>query len=191
MDGDDQAGHARTTMSDAAIAIKNLDRLAFQSTSDADRQRPAKIVRVADVDSVQAARTRSHFSRLSGLDSLHRERARSRRSTRSKGASQNETSAIKERMSSTYRPLSLDQLLERLTTFTISSYSNKPVSKALLGPLGMAMNGWLHASGQKRDEVVCVTCTAQWHVTSDVAETCVKEEHEGWCPWRIRSCHGE
>lgn len=200
------------SLSEAMIAIKRLDRFAFYGTlAEQHHDEPlAKIQRVSDVvDEMesQASSRPSRFSRLTGIGQLHREKARQRKQSRTSMRRTttlnglNNTSINNER-SSTYRPLSLDMLLERLSTFSISTYSNKPESARLLSPLGMASNGWRHGEGQGRDEIVCVTCTATWKVEVSSrsttkeeqtslwieAEKDVREKHKEWCPWKIRSC---
>lgn len=200
------------SLSEAIIAIKKLDRFAFYGTlAEEYREEPlAKIQRVSDVVDEIGSETRnkpSRFSRLTGIGQLHREKARQRRQSRtslrkSAKSDNSSISTLNNERSSTYRPFSLDMLLDRLSTFSISTYSNKPDSARLLSPLGMASNGWRHGEGQGRDEVMCVTCAAAWKVEAPSTSTPreeqatawkekemnVREKHEEWCPWRIRSC---
>ncbi|MCO5589614.1 hypothetical protein L7F22_043582 [Adiantum nelumboides] len=199
------------SLSEAIIAIKKLDRFAFYGTlAEEDREEPlTKIQRVSDIVDEIGSETKnkpSRFSRLTGIGQLHREKARQRRQSRtSLRRTANDTvkaTTFNNERSSTYRPFSLDMLLERLSTFSISTYSNKPDSERLLSPLGMASNGWMHGEGQERDEVICVTCAAAWKVDAPLGSTSkeeqstfwkdkemdVREKHEDWCPWRIRSC---
>lgn len=200
------------SLSEAIIAIKKLDRFAFYGTlAEGYREEPkTKLQRVSDILDEIGSETRnkpSQFSRLTGIGQLHREKARQRRQSRTflrkSGKSDKTTKAtFNNERSSTYRPFSMDMLLERLSTFSISTYSNKPDSARLLSPLGMASNGWLHGESQERDEVVCVTCAAAWQVEVPLGsasneeqatlwktkEKDVREKHEEWCPWRIRSC---
>ncbi|PWN35671.1 uncharacterized protein FA14DRAFT_160718 [Meira miltonrushii] len=200
------------SLSEAIIAIKKLDRFAFYGTlAEEYREEPlAKIQKVSDVVDEIGSETRnkpSRFSRLTGIAQLHREKARQRRQSRtslrrSAKSDNTQKTTLNNERSSTYRPFSLDMLLERLSTFSISTYSNKPDAARLLSPLGMASNGWIHGAGQGRDEVSCVTCAAAWKVEAPSNSTSkeeqatvwkekekdVREKHEEWCPWRIRSC---
>jgi Rsm1-like/C3HC zinc finger-like len=198
------------SLSEAIIAIKKLDRFAFYGTlAEEYREEPlTKIQKVSDIVDEIGSETKnkpSRFSRLTGIGQLHREKSRQRRQSRTslrKTTNDTVKATFNNERSSTYRPFSLDLLLERLSTFSISTYSNKPDSARLLSPLGMASNGWMHGEGQERDEVICVTCTANWKVEAPLGSTSkeaqftfwkdkemdVREKHEDWCPWRIRSC---
>lgn len=198
------------SISEAALAIRNLDRHAFPGTLCPEEGTGRTALRVADVLAATSRRTaegmkQPQFSKLSGFGQLHRERARQRKRTVSAAVREKDDARrASSQRSSTYRPFSLSLLLKRLSTFSISTYSNKPDSVRLLSPLGMAMLGWSHGQDQARDEVQCDTCAVRWKVEVPAVgtkedqerewekiEQCIQTRHEAWCPWRIRSCSRE
>lgn len=192
------------------------------------QQQQQRRLRVADVDVDASLRERpSRFSSLIGIDGyIHRERARQRKQQREQARNSllsrrkevrhkaNDIQAWlgddvrntdpRSASSASYQPFSLSMLLKRVATFSISTYSSKPDACRLLSPLGMAMHGWERESGQARDEVSCVTCSAAWKVAAPPSATKeenariwkeiergMQEHHAPSCPWLLRSCHRE
>lgn len=155
----------------------------------------------------ESSQSVSQKSSMSGLSHLYRERARQRRKSR---AALHESNASKKEQvkqleqAATFQPFSLALLLERLATFSISTYSSKPEECRKLDPVNLAMQGWRHASGKERDVMTCLTCQAEWKASVEgivdqkdriaawkQIDDSVPSKHLHWCPWRLRGCHRE
>lgn len=210
--------YAHLTTGRASSTIRTLDAFAFPAISPAlssssssgppsalEPRSEVKRRKVADVvspSSEEAARKRSSFSSIAGLDHVQRERARARRLRKANPKGEGSSSSSSP---ATYQPFSREHLLSRLSTFTISSYTTKPAHHPRLSPLGVAIRGWSQAGVSTRDEVRCVTCAATCHLESPPAaqsrddkedvwsrrESDIVESHKSWCPWRLRGCDGE
>ena len=200
------AAFSHISRASAAEAIQHLDRYAFPDTLPTSAVSSLKRRKVSDVVESRASR----FSNLAGLSQLHRERARLRRSERlaasscsgkGRGKAKGEEEA---KLATSFQPFSLSLLLQRLSTFSMSTYSTKPAACAALGPVALAMRGWMHTSGRERDVLTCATCQAEWKAEvrgglSDMereqawktVEESIQSRHLAWCPWRLRGCHGE
>lgn len=95
-----------------------------------------------------------------------------------------------------YRPLSEDDLLERIATFTLTLWSDrKPEGCSVVD---FARRGW-RCTGRKREEVTCDVCQVTWQVSPasesrldrDALEQDIAAKHGKSCPWRSKGCPGE
>ncbi|CAE6416321.1 unnamed protein product [Rhizoctonia solani] len=95
-----------------------------------------------------------------------------------------------------YRPSSASDFLERLATFKLSTYRDKP---AAIDAVAAARCGWRNEGG--RDRLACNVCGAAWIVgnatgmTREAASaliarhvTSLVQNHKNSCPWRLRQC---
>jgi hypothetical protein len=200
------SAYSHISRASATKAIQYLDSYAFPDTLSTFNNvvAPVKRRKVADVDTDASTIPRSRFSNLAGLSHVHRERARQRRSERLAAVQHYGKREEQQVKSNTYQPFSLPLLLERLSTFSVSTYSTKPDSCKRLGPVALAGQGWKHSIGRERDFISCVTCQAEWRaaIANDIspkereaawkgADEAVGSKHLHWCPWRLRGCHGK
>ncbi|KAG8733964.1 hypothetical protein FRC11_014167 [Ceratobasidium sp. 423] len=95
-----------------------------------------------------------------------------------------------------YRPSSASDFLERLSTFKLSTYRDKP---AAIDAVAAARCGWRNEGG--KDRLTCNVCGAAWIVgnatgmTREAASalvarhvTSLVQNHKSSCPWRLRQC---
>ncbi|CAE6381908.1 unnamed protein product [Rhizoctonia solani] len=95
-----------------------------------------------------------------------------------------------------YRPSSASDFLERLSTFKLSTYRDKP---AAIDAVAAARCGWRNEGG--RDRLACNVCGSAWIVgnatgmTREAASaliarhvTSLVQNHKNSCPWRLRQC---
>ncbi|KAH7341748.1 C3HC zinc finger-like-domain-containing protein [Rhizoctonia solani] len=95
-----------------------------------------------------------------------------------------------------YRPSSASDFLERLSTFKLSTYRDKP---AAIDAVAAARCGWRNEGG--KDRLACNVCGAAWIVgnatgmTREAASalvarhvTSLVQNHKNSCPWRLRQC---
>ena len=111
------------------------------------------------------------------------------------------------RASATYNPTSLDALLERLATFSLTLWNDgKPDMGGGRGrsAVQFARYGW-RCTGKRREHVECTACAQEWTVPSvsdwqhgEAGRAAAVQLQEGVagrharaCPWRHRPCPGE
>ncbi|KAJ1307550.1 hypothetical protein OPQ81_001647 [Rhizoctonia solani] len=95
-----------------------------------------------------------------------------------------------------YRPSSASDFLERLSTYKLSTYRDKP---AAIDAVAAARCGWRNEGG--KDRLACNVCGAAWIVgnatgmTREAASaliarhvTSLVQNHKSSCPWRLRQC---
>lgn len=95
-----------------------------------------------------------------------------------------------------YRPSSASDFLERLGTFKLSTYRDKP---AAIDAVAASRCGWRNEGG--KDRLACNVCGAAWIVgnttgmTREAASaliarhvTSLVQNHKTSCPWRLRQC---
>ncbi|KAG9127243.1 hypothetical protein FRC07_000060 [Ceratobasidium sp. 392] len=95
-----------------------------------------------------------------------------------------------------YRPASAPDFLDRLSTFKLSTYRDKPPA---IDAVAAARCGWRNEGG--KDRLACNVCGAAWIVgpttgmTREAASaliarhvTSLVEGHKTSCPWRLRQC---
>ncbi|QRV75073.1 C3HC zinc finger-like protein [Ceratobasidium sp. AG-Ba] len=95
-----------------------------------------------------------------------------------------------------YRPASAPDFLDRLSTFKLSTYRDKPPA---IDAVAAARCGWRNQGG--KDRLSCNVCGAAWIVgpttgmTRDAASAliarhvaCLVDGHKSSCPWRLRQC---
>lgn len=198
------------TALNAESAIKLLDACAFPERKG-DVDSIARRKRVADVEAAApfVHRRPNRFTHLTGISRLRKEKARSQKRQKSqpfyellkeKGS---QTASMKDGegpSSSTYQPFSLPQLLNRLSTFSRSTYTISTENNPSFCPLNMALHGWLQDDHTTQDEVVCITCRSQWnvrqqHINDDgkvqqESREALQASHLTFCPWKLRSSSG-
>ncbi|ESK94472.1 hypothetical protein Moror_8130 [Moniliophthora roreri MCA 2997] len=94
-----------------------------------------------------------------------------------------------------YRPSSIPSFLNRLSTFKLSTYANKPPQ---IDAVAAAKCGWINDG---KDRLVCGICNVSWvlankdGMTRDAANALIEkqrvslvEAHKNGCPWRTRQC---
>lgn len=103
-----------------------------------------------------------------------------------------------------YRPSSTRSFLARLSTFKLSTYSNKPKP---INAVSAACCGWMNDvkddKSTVKDRLRCGICGATWVVKDttgmnrDAAATLVERQrvslvgmHKDGCPWKTRQCDG-
>ncbi|KAI0710162.1 C3HC zinc finger-like-domain-containing protein [Earliella scabrosa] len=97
--------------------------------------------------------------------------------------------------SSDYRPSSSASFLNRLSTFKLSTYGNKP---AAIDAVAASKCGWINDG---KDRLLCGICGVSWvlanrdGMTREAANTLVEkqraqlvEAHKDGCPWKTRQC---
>lgn len=99
-----------------------------------------------------------------------------------------------------YKPHSLDDLLERLSSYTLVLWNDgKPLSSSAVA---FAKHGW-RATRKKREQVRCDMCEQTWDVPGcddwasaegqslqgEVVNR-LSSQHASSCPWRKRPCPG-
>lgn len=204
--GPSTSAYSHISRASAAKAIQYLDSYAFPSTFPSSSISSLKRRKVSEVDS-GSNQNASHKSSMTGLSHLYRERARQRRKSKvtfSEANTNKKEQVNKVEQSASFQPFSLSLLLERLATFSISTYSSKPGECRKLDPVTLAMQGWKHSSGKERDMLTCATCQAEWKaaIPAEVnqrdrivawkeVDDSVPSRHLHWCPWRLRGCHCE
>ncbi|KAL0573120.1 hypothetical protein V5O48_008842 [Marasmius crinis-equi] len=94
-----------------------------------------------------------------------------------------------------YRPSSIPSFLNRLSTFKLSTYANKPPQ---IDAVAAAKCGWVNDG---KDRLVCGICGVSWVVAGregmsrDAANSLIEkqrqslvESHKSGCPWKTRQC---
>ncbi|KZT73623.1 zf-C3HC-domain-containing protein [Daedalea quercina L-15889] len=94
-----------------------------------------------------------------------------------------------------YRPSSMQSFLSRLSTFKLSTYSNKPPA---IDAVAAAKCGWVNDG---KDRLVCGICDVSWVIAGregmsrDAANALVEKQraqlvdtHKDGCPWKTRQC---
>ncbi|KAG6844226.1 hypothetical protein H0H87_008674 [Tephrocybe sp. NHM501043] len=94
-----------------------------------------------------------------------------------------------------YRPSSLPAFLERLSTFKLATYANKP---SAIDAVAASKCGWINDG---KDRLVCGLCRASWVVVGrdrmnkDAANALLEKQrsslvdaHKDGCPWKTRQC---
>ncbi|KAI0254991.1 C3HC zinc finger-like-domain-containing protein [Lactifluus subvellereus] len=97
-----------------------------------------------------------------------------------------------------YRPSSTQSLLERLATYKLNTYANKPPA---IDALAAAKCGWVNDG---KDRLVCGICRASWVLAGregmnrDAANVLVEKQriqlvdmHKDGCPWKKRQCNAD
>ncbi|KAF9268188.1 zf-C3HC-domain-containing protein [Marasmius fiardii PR-910] len=94
-----------------------------------------------------------------------------------------------------YRPSSIPSFLNRLSTFKLSTYANKPPQ---IDAVAASKCGWINDG---KDRLVCGICGVSWVVTGregmtrEAANALIEkqrvslvESHKTGCPWKTRQC---
>ncbi|PCH42491.1 zf-C3HC-domain-containing protein [Wolfiporia cocos MD-104 SS10] len=94
-----------------------------------------------------------------------------------------------------YRPSSMQSFLQRLVTFKLTTYANKPPA---IDAVAAARCGWMNDG---KDRLVCGICDVAWVVAGraglsrDAANALVEKQkaqlvemHKDRCPWKTRQC---
>ncbi|KAH9003036.1 zf-C3HC-domain-containing protein [Lactarius hatsudake] len=97
-----------------------------------------------------------------------------------------------------YRPSSTQSLLERLATYKLNTYANKP---SAIDAVAAAKCGWVNDG---KDRLVCGLCKASWVLAGregmnrDAASVLVEKQrvqlvdmHKDGCPWKKRQCDAD
>ncbi|KAI9439918.1 zf-C3HC-domain-containing protein [Lactarius indigo] len=97
-----------------------------------------------------------------------------------------------------YRPSSTQSLLERLATYKLNTYANKPPA---IDAVAAAKCGWVNDG---KDRLVCGICKASWVLAGregmnrDAASVLVEKQriqlvdmHKDGCPWKKRQCDAD
>ncbi|KAH9960906.1 C3HC zinc finger-like-domain-containing protein [Russula dissimulans] len=97
-----------------------------------------------------------------------------------------------------YRPSSTQNLLERLATYKLNTYANKPPA---IDALAAAKCGWVNDG---KDRLICGICRASWVLAGrdgmkpDGANALVEKQrmqlvdmHKDGCPWKKRQCDAD
>ncbi|KAH8995002.1 C3HC zinc finger-like-domain-containing protein [Lactarius akahatsu] len=97
-----------------------------------------------------------------------------------------------------YRPSSTQSLLERLATYKLNTYANKPPA---IDAVAAAKCGWVNDG---KDRLVCGICKASWvlagreGMSRDAASVLVEKQrvqlvdmHKNGCPWKKRQCDAD
>lgn len=97
-----------------------------------------------------------------------------------------------------YRPSSTQSLLERLATYKLNTYANKP---SAIDAVAAAKCGWVNDG---KDRLVCGICKASWVLAGregmnrDAASVLVEKQrvqlvdmHKDGCPWKKRQCDAD
>ncbi|KAI0267747.1 C3HC zinc finger-like-domain-containing protein [Gloeopeniophorella convolvens] len=97
-----------------------------------------------------------------------------------------------------YRPSSTESLLERLVTYRLGTYANKPRA---IDALAAARCGWVNDG---KDRLVCGLCRAAWVLAGrdgmgrEAANALVEKQrvqlvemHKDGCPWKKRQCDAD
>ncbi|KAI0280840.1 C3HC zinc finger-like-domain-containing protein [Russula aff. rugulosa BPL654] len=97
-----------------------------------------------------------------------------------------------------YRPSSTQSLLERLATYKLNTYANKP---PVIDALAAAKCGWVNDG---KDRLVCGVCRVSWVLAGregmnrDAANSLVEKQriqlvdmHKDGCPWKKRQCDAD
>lgn len=95
-----------------------------------------------------------------------------------------------------YRPLSRQDLIGRIATFTLTLWDDRKPEGCTA--VDFARDGW-RCTGKKRGEVTCDVCKAVWHVSAtadsvmggEALQRDMRENHSKSCPWRYDSCPSE
>ena len=107
---------------------------------------------------------------------------------------------ISTQAASTYRPHSLEDLLKRISTYSLTLWNdNKPSG---CDAATFARHGWQCDNGS-RESVKCVTCDLSWQLPrpkhwmspeTDAEAASIRDritsEHANPCPWRRKPCAG-
>lgn len=92
-----------------------------------------------------------------------------------------------------YRPLSQEDLLERIATFTLTVWDDRKPEGC--SAVDFARRGW-RCTGKKREEVSCDVCKANWQASVPGGSTTedealrqdVRTRHLKSCPWQSKGC---
>ncbi|KAH9987303.1 C3HC zinc finger-like-domain-containing protein [Russula compacta] len=97
-----------------------------------------------------------------------------------------------------YRPSSIQSLLERLATYKLNTYANKPPA---IDAFAAAKCGWVNDG---KDRLVCGICRVSWVLAGregmnrDAANALVEKQriqlvdmHKDGCPWKKRQCDAD
>ncbi|KAI9511817.1 C3HC zinc finger-like-domain-containing protein [Russula earlei] len=93
-----------------------------------------------------------------------------------------------------YRPSSTQSLLERLATYKLNTYANKP---PVIDALAAAKCGW---SNDGKDRLVCGICRASWVLAGREGmnrdagtkqRVQLVDMHKDGCPWKKRQCDAD
>lgn len=97
-----------------------------------------------------------------------------------------------------YRPSSTQSLLERLATYKLNTYANKPPA---IDAVAAAKCGWVNDG---KDRLVCGICKVSWVLAGregmnrDAANVLVEKQrvqlvdmHKDGCPWKKRQCDAD
>ncbi|CCO28945.1 hypothetical protein BN14_02945 [Rhizoctonia solani AG-1 IB] len=86
-----------------------------------------------------------------------------------------------------YRPASASDFLERLSTFKLSTYRDKPTS---IDAVAAARCGWRNEGGKDRLACNCNCINPFTSASALVARhvTSLIQNHKNSCPWRLRQC---
>lgn len=97
-----------------------------------------------------------------------------------------------------YRPSSTQSLLERLATYKLNTYANKP---PVIDALAAAKCGWVNDG---KDRLVCGVCRVSWVLAGregmnrNAANALVEKQriqlvdmHKDGCPWKKRQCDAD
>ncbi|KAJ8086875.1 hypothetical protein PM082_005700 [Marasmius tenuissimus] len=96
-----------------------------------------------------------------------------------------------------YRPSSIPSFLNRLSTFKLSTYGNKPPQ---IDAVAASKCGW---TNDGKDRLVCGICGVSWVVAGregmsrEAANALIEKQrqqlvdaHKSGCPWKTRQCNG-
>ncbi|KAI0084054.1 C3HC zinc finger-like-domain-containing protein [Irpex rosettiformis] len=98
-------------------------------------------------------------------------------------------------IASEYRPSSTSSFLQRLATYKLTTYANKPPA---IDAVAAAKCGWVNDG---KDRLVCGICNVSWVLAGkegmnrDAANALVEKQrvqlvdmHKDGCPWKMRQC---
>ncbi|KAI0779112.1 C3HC zinc finger-like-domain-containing protein, partial [Irpex lacteus] len=126
---------------------------------------------------------------------LTRTATRARRANPFKSSPPPTTPLKSGNVASEYRPSSTSSFLQRLATYKLTTYANKP---SAIDAVAAAKCGWVNDG---KDRLVCGICNISWVVAStsglnrDAANALVEKQrvqlvdmHKDGCPWKTGQC---
>ncbi|KAH9916168.1 C3HC zinc finger-like-domain-containing protein [Fomitopsis serialis] len=208
--------HTTTIASEKSIkrkledAIHTLDEAVAPTASQLEQQPPAKKQRtsknlyatLAKYGIRKESKAAQHTNELETLSKTapHLAAILTRSATRTRQAlpwklGHSQRPATAPSSTTEYRPSSMQSFLSRLSTFKLSTYSNKPTA---IDAVAAAKCGWVNDG---KDRLVCGICDVSWVVggregmSRDAANTLVEKQraqlvdmHKDGCPWKTRQC---
>ncbi|KAF9000706.1 C3HC zinc finger-like-domain-containing protein [Cyathus striatus] len=201
----------RTTKRKLAVAFEDLDNAV--TPQKLDRPPPSKRTNTTrslystlakyGIKSRESHEQPSNRNSIAGLSKStpHLSAILNRAATRTKKAfpfrfsTPSSSSTLHPPPTTEYRPSSLPSFLARLSTFKLSTYSNKP---SAIDAVSAAKCGW---TNDGKDRLVCAICHASWVVVGregmsrDAGNALIEKQrlalistHKEGCPWKTRQC---